>query len=244
MATTFYIGKRLSYNGQLCTVRYQGEVQGTKGDWLGVEWDDPTRGKHSGQNGGIKYFECKGSVLPASFYTVVSCQNRKLKSPGLSKSPTAASFVRLARKPDPPRSFVEALKAKYASEGFEDPDVKIIYERQDNSKDHLAHQNRPIRISGKEVEEVGFDKIRKQLANLKELKIVILDGLCMSRPVARATGRREEDGPDVWPTDLTDIKESCPKTIELDLSRNLFEEWREIASICEQLEKLRSLRAE
>jgi len=139
---------------------------------------------------------------------------------------------------------VEALKAKYASEGFEDPDVKVIYMRQDHHKDPLAHQNRPIRISGKEVEEVGFDKIRKQLANLKELRIVILDGLCMSRPVARVTGRRVEDGSDVWPTDLTDIKESCPKAIELDLSRNLFEEWREIASICEQLEKLRSLRAE
>jgi hypothetical protein len=139
---------------------------------------------------------------------------------------------------------VEALKAKYASEGFEDPDVQVVFEIQSNKRDPLADQNRPIRISGKEVEEVGFDKIRKQLANLKELKIVILDGLCMSRPVARVTGRREEDGPDVWPTDLTDIKGACPKAIELDLSRNLFEEWREVAAICEQLDKLKSLRAE
>jgi hypothetical protein len=139
---------------------------------------------------------------------------------------------------------VEALKAKYASEAFEDPDVQIIYERQGSDNDFLAHQNRPIRISGKEVEEVGFDKIRKQLANLKELRIVILDGLCMQRPVARVIGRRQKGRPDVWPSDLSDIKDSCPKVIELDLSRNLFEEWREIASICEQLEKLRSLRAE
>lgn len=59
MRTNFYIGKRLSYDGRLCTVRYQGEVQGTKGEWLGVEWDDPTRGKHAGEHQGIKYFECK-----------------------------------------------------------------------------------------------------------------------------------------------------------------------------------------
>jgi dynactin complex subunit len=59
MATESYIGKRLSYDNQLCTVRYIGEVKGTKGEWLGVEWDDPTRGKHSGEHGGVKYFECK-----------------------------------------------------------------------------------------------------------------------------------------------------------------------------------------
>lgn len=54
-----YVGKRLSYDGRLCTVRYQGEVQGTKGEWLGVEWDDPTRGKHAGEHQGVKYFECE-----------------------------------------------------------------------------------------------------------------------------------------------------------------------------------------
>lgn len=63
MATQFYIGKRLSYDGRLCTVRYQGEVKGTKGEWLGVEWDDPRRGKHSGEHGGIRYFECKVGPL-------------------------------------------------------------------------------------------------------------------------------------------------------------------------------------
>jgi len=59
MSTDFYIGKRLSYDGRLCTVRYHGTVQGTKGEWLGVEWDDPTRGKHAGEHQGVKYFECK-----------------------------------------------------------------------------------------------------------------------------------------------------------------------------------------
>lgn len=58
MAAGYYIGKRLSYGGSPCTVRYIGQVQGTKGEWLGVEWDDPSRGKHSGEHGGTKYFEC------------------------------------------------------------------------------------------------------------------------------------------------------------------------------------------
>lgn len=63
MGTEFYIGKRLSYDGRLCTVRYHGEVQGTKGEWLGVEWDDPTRGKHAGEHQDVKYFECKQEPL-------------------------------------------------------------------------------------------------------------------------------------------------------------------------------------
>jgi hypothetical protein len=41
-----------------------------------------------------------------------------------------------------------------------------------------------------------------------------------------------------------EIKEACPKAVELDLSRNLFEEWREVASVCEELEMVRGLRVE
>ena len=156
---------------------------------------------------------------------------------GLSPSPTAASFVRPNRKSDTSRSFVEALKSKYASETLDDDQ-----DPQSKKGAWWDDTHRPIRISGKEVEEVGFDKIRKQLADLQELRIVILDGLCMARPEARLSARTTDDT--TWPEGLTDISETCPKTIELDLSRNLFEEWREIASICEQLPKLRSLRAE
>lgn len=61
MAAAFHPGKRLSFNGDLCTVRYVGQVQGTKGEWLGVEWDDPTRGKHDGSHAGVRYFECMAS---------------------------------------------------------------------------------------------------------------------------------------------------------------------------------------
>ena len=52
------VGQRVSYSGELCTVRYIGEVAGTKGEWLGVEWDDSTRGKHNGEAAGKRYFEC------------------------------------------------------------------------------------------------------------------------------------------------------------------------------------------
>lgn len=86
------ISRRLSFSGQLCTVRYNGPVAGTTGIWLGVEWDNPTLGKHAGRHNGITYFTCR------------------------SASPTAASFVRHTRPHDQPKSFLEALRDKYVAE--------------------------------------------------------------------------------------------------------------------------------
>jgi dynactin complex subunit len=57
------VGQRQSYDGALCTVRYVGAVRTTKGEWLGVEWDDGQRGKHSGEHEGKRYFDCVYSQL-------------------------------------------------------------------------------------------------------------------------------------------------------------------------------------
>ena len=51
-------GVRLRLFGHLSTVKFVGEVQGTRGTWLGVEWDDPNRGKHDGVKDGVRYFTC------------------------------------------------------------------------------------------------------------------------------------------------------------------------------------------
>ena len=59
MSTSHRIGQRISYDGALCTVRFIGEVAGTTGTWLGVEWDDSARGKHDGCHKGVRYFTCK-----------------------------------------------------------------------------------------------------------------------------------------------------------------------------------------
>jgi tubulin-specific chaperone E len=60
MASIYHVGQRISFDLHLCTVRYIGPVAGTQKEWLGVEWDDPTRGKHDGEHQGVKYFSCKG----------------------------------------------------------------------------------------------------------------------------------------------------------------------------------------
>jgi len=52
------LGQRIETEGFRGTVRFLGQVPGTSGEWIGVEWDDVQRGKHSGENKGVQYFQC------------------------------------------------------------------------------------------------------------------------------------------------------------------------------------------
>lgn len=120
--------------------------------------------------------------------------------------------MRPNRPHDKPISAVEAVRQKYAASAS-------------------AVSNASIRISGKEVEEVGFEKIQKQISELKDLRIVVLDGICIS-------GHDDENST----ADKSTLATLCPNIRELDLSRNLFEDINEIMSIIGGLEHLESLR--
>ncbi|KAK2161322.1 hypothetical protein NP493_1590g00002 [Ridgeia piscesae] len=80
------IGARFESDGYYGTIRFKGQVADTKGDWYGVEWDDPTRGKHDGAHGGTKYFT--------------------------TSHPTSGSFLR-PRKANLGISFMCALEERY-----------------------------------------------------------------------------------------------------------------------------------
>jgi len=83
---TSRLGHRLEVEGCKGTVMYEGSVDGTKGSWLGVEWDDPSRGKHDGTHAGVSYFKAKG--------------------------PNSASFIREA-KANFGKSFMRAVNERY-----------------------------------------------------------------------------------------------------------------------------------
>ena len=162
---------------------------------------------------------------------------------GLSHSPTAASFIRPSRPRDPKRDFLEALRFKYLGhEGSSTSDadgVPIIYEfgrKPDGSK--------PIKISGKEVEEVGFDKLNRQLAELDKLTRIYLDGLCLHQPLPSL-----DQGQDCisWYKGNAvsdEISRTCPSVVDLDLSSNMLSSLGEIATICLGLQRLEELRLE
>ncbi|PSN35543.1 hypothetical protein C0J52_27305 [Blattella germanica] len=58
-ASAAQVGQRVECNGFYGTVQYMGEVPPTIGVWLGIDWDDPTRGKHDGTHEGVKYFSTR-----------------------------------------------------------------------------------------------------------------------------------------------------------------------------------------
>ncbi|KAL9617253.1 MAG: hypothetical protein Q9160_007934 [Pyrenula sp. 1 TL-2023] len=205
MIDQYHIGQRLSFENSLCSVRYIGPVEGTYKDaiWFGVEWDDHNRGKHSGEHQSKRYFHCRSSF------------------------PTAASFVRTTRQHDRSLSFIEALGVKYGAE----KQMKSRF-----GHDHVGNDrptSTPVVISGKLVEEVGFDKVSKQQSSFQELRIVLLDGMCLD--AATRKGEALEDARNA-------IATTCPNVVELDLSRNLLENWETVGRICQPLEKLKILR--
>ncbi|KIW12951.1 hypothetical protein PV08_08138 [Exophiala spinifera] len=196
-----YIGQRRSYGGALCTVRYQGPLPGLKGEWIGVEWDDPTRGKHDGQQEGIRLFEC------------------------LSPSPTAASFIRPSRTPDSERTVLEAIKFKYAPK------------QPSPSANGARGSAEAIAISGKVVEEVGFDRIQAQLSVLADLKIVLVDELVVSGVARRGASSDEIRAAQ------EELASTCPNLVELDVGWNAIETWADVGDICAPLKKLKILKA-
>jgi hypothetical protein len=138
---------------------------------------------------------------------------------GRSSHPTAGSFLRPSATWDQPRTFLEALKTKYAGT-----------KAGDNPSDQTA-----IRISGKEAEEVGFEKIARQQAQLQNLRIVVLDDLLV----------KAYDEKNITLEDNLDkILETCPNITDLDLGRNMFETLSEISDICDRLPNLKFLRLE
>lgn len=80
---------RLSFRGDLCTVRFVGHIPAWTEECFGVEWDDPHRGKHDGVIHGVEYF--KGRV------------------------PGACSFVKVSKPREHTRTFKEALIEKYTN---------------------------------------------------------------------------------------------------------------------------------
>ncbi|XP_012175733.1 tubulin-specific chaperone E isoform X2 [Bombus affinis] len=55
----YEIDSRIECDGHQGTLKYVGPVGKTKGLWLGIDWDDPTRGKHNGTYEGVKYFKAR-----------------------------------------------------------------------------------------------------------------------------------------------------------------------------------------
>lgn len=109
------IGRRVMFNKAPGTVLYSGHLQhkfdnpkiNGNDHWLGVEWDDPSKGKHNGTVEGFEYFKCKEGL-------------------------NAGSLI-LAKKAEWGIEIIEALIRRY----FKNHEVNEILKHQDNIIDYL-----------------------------------------------------------------------------------------------------------
>ncbi|KAG5438845.1 hypothetical protein PCANB_002565 [Pneumocystis canis] len=142
------IGDRISFKGNCCTIKYIGPLKGIKGQWLGVEWDDPSRGKHNGTYLDQTYFEC-----------------RKKNS---------GSFIKQNKIRDISRTFVEAFNDKYGYKNIEEYKDFQSKNLENNNADIKIYEiyypkNKPEQISKLCIAALNHMSI-SQLGNIKEIK--------------------------------------------------------------------------
>jgi hypothetical protein len=66
-----YINMKVELNGYVGVIRYCGKLKHKEDNdiWLGIEWEDSSRGKHNGTIEGVEYFKCEnnaGSLIKMS----------------------------------------------------------------------------------------------------------------------------------------------------------------------------------
>ncbi|KAJ3241791.1 hypothetical protein HDU81_010435 [Chytriomyces hyalinus] len=214
------IGARIESadDGHRGTIRFYGTISetGSDAEWLGIEWDVPTRGKHSGQH----------PKDPSKWLFRVAVEG----SASFVKAATLNSKILL-----PQTTFLSALRVKYSNRSSKT--------RRSDQIEKVKSSGLRTRAVGEEVdvELVGWDKTRKQQSELERISIVGLAGMHIGwlDPALTAISRRT-----FAPADQArgNISAVCPAIEDLDLSRNLFSNWHDVARITMELKKLESLR--
>ncbi|XP_041985963.1 tubulin-specific chaperone E [Aricia agestis] len=178
--TQVFVGSRIKCNEDFGTVKYIGEVQGYKGVWYGVEWDNAERGKHDGCVEDIQYFK--------------------------TTKPGAGSFIR-PNKISPFKTCAEAIRRYYGDR----EDESVAAHRRTVINEWKREMGAPF------IEMVGFEKIH-QKQKFDRLQDVCVHDLNVSR--------------------AGDVAELCPNIQSLDISCNLFSNWREVIQLSAQLPHL------
>uniref|UniRef100_A0A8D0HNV8 Tubulin-specific chaperone E n=1 Tax=Sphenodon punctatus TaxID=8508 RepID=A0A8D0HNV8_SPHPU len=152
------VGRRILCDGDYATVRYVGAVPPTTGLWLGVEWDNPHRGKHNGNHEGTQYFSCR--------------------------HPTGGSFIRPS-KANFGIDFLTALKTHYGLNDEQDAECKkegsLVIGRKtvelvgfDSIKEKQKQLNKLIDISVREcaVSHAGpKEEIKRTCPNIMQMDL-------------------------------------------------------------------------
>ncbi|KAF9280409.1 hypothetical protein BGZ68_007251 [Mortierella alpina] len=150
------VGQRIESEYNRGTVRYIGPVPPTKGEWIGVEWDDKARGKHSGEHNGQQYFQC---LFPGT-----------------------GSFTRISNKIHTGQTLLHILRERYVDQNKQVEDdlylgesnIKVDvydFERVKDIQSKL-HLMQVVGLANTNVERAAdFDETQKECPNIQDLDL-------------------------------------------------------------------------
>ena len=211
------IGRRVEYNGAIGTVRYYGPLKHNTDkakpgeNWIGVEWDDPERGRHNGTVEGVEYFKCRDNL-------------------------NAGSLLK-ADKVNYGQNIYNGLLQRYFKDPVSAKDSKDTKETKDETKENVEVDARGNSIEvdediyvqtakkfKKKIEFLGFNKVWKKINDLKHLLELALFSAHIS---------------DVGPEDT--LSKIVPVLENLSLEDNLLYDWNQIYLIGRELKNLKQL---
>lgn len=233
-------GSRIEVRGSRGTVRYIGKLHEREEQWVGVEWDEKSRGKHSGSYHGRQYFNC---------------------------APGTGSFLKLDRVGYGGRlSLLEAVKKRYAEDALDTSfreSVVIVGGGLISIEDCDDKRKRAVGLSRIEIVDVSgmgvaFVKeagLRQTLPKVRELRIarsLFVGTQCLLEVLEAFPQLRALDASDNVLEVLSEYSEGS--MIDIDMRRvgqcELEElilnrcslSWLAVRMICEQSTSLLSLR--
>ncbi|CAH8461333.1 unnamed protein product [Schistosoma margrebowiei] len=250
------IGRRIVHEKNFGTICYVGELPRSNGSWLGVDWDDQSRGRHDGTYDGVRYFQ--------------------------AKCPTSGSFVRPS-KVSLGTSLEEALVYRYAVCTTCQLEIQTSLRSREkltgSSQNILVHEctqlghlNSYLGSTAEDAEYFGTHGYPKDTFRIElytnpgtchqstshdELCGADAAKSCLNRlnsvslssvPVYRALYGKSDFFPDrqpeyspLWPSSGGCLDQFLSSLCNLEMSNCLLSKWTEIAEICIQIPWLKSL---
>lgn len=227
------VGRRIEYQGDYGIVKYHGplmhkdESQDPNQVWLGIQWDNPTRGRHNGTVQGIQYFisdngDTAGSLLKvdkANFGITIydGILLRYFPNP-VSHETQQAQSTQPASTDNTAGTAAPVGETEKAEEGsfVNEKGVKVEFDTEAYFE--------TVRKFKKKVEFLGFDKIWKKINDLKNLKELSLPDCKIS-----------DIGPD------GSLQKLLPSVKNLSLEANLLYDWNQVFLIGRELKHLEQL---
>ena len=199
-----YIGKKIELNEQTAIIKYIGPLMHkkdvNKNDiWIGVEWDDKTRGKHNGTVEGYEYFKTNNNL-------------------------NSGSLIRL-NKINFGQTFIEALNYKYNFYGSQGNDFNKFVD-QGLEMDNFIQTNKKIiniELVGKEKAVKEFSEFKRMICiDLTYSYVRALDDN-LSNVLPRVQELQLTKTLLIKWSDLLDLLNLLPRLTLLNFSENILE---------------------